>query len=142
MKRILALVLSVFLLTGSAFAAEIDFASMSLDELITMRNNAEDEICNRVMGDLSLLYPGVYVVGKDVKEGKYLIACADLEVDENDINILWYDEEEDYEKSRAEDVDYLEPEEPIFRKLVSGMVFATYDGTISLLPAEGMSYMP
>ena len=81
MKRVfvvlLSMVMSVFFLAQTALAKEDDLASMSLDDLLALRQNVEREIIARLASDASMLYTGVYYVGNDIKEGQYVITCTE-----------------------------------------------------------------
>ena len=56
----------------------IDLASMSLDELLQLRNLVEDEIIEKGGGDYVFLPSGNYVAGKDIGVGRYTLRCHQL----------------------------------------------------------------
>ena len=78
MKKLIVLVLVAVLslgVVGPAMAAESsgpDLSSMSLDELVALKNDILQEIISRV-GDYESFPSGVYVAGKDIKAGNYSI---------------------------------------------------------------------
>ena len=78
MKRIsvilCALLLSVSLL-GVAIAEGIDYTSLSLEDLITMRDDISREINQRVASSSDALIPGEYLVGRDIAPGAYTVTC-------------------------------------------------------------------
>lgn len=74
MKRILSLALGILMLFSvSAIGEEIDTSSMSLDELVSLRTQIQNEITNRLFASSSVINSGVYLVGKDIKAGQYEI---------------------------------------------------------------------
>ena len=71
-----ALILSALLLT-TAIAESMDYTSLSLEDLITMRNDISDEINRRVASSSDALIPGEYLVGRDIAPGAYTITCLE-----------------------------------------------------------------
>ncbi len=77
MKKVLILVM-VFAIAfaGLTFAGElniedIDLSAISTDKLISLRNDIEIEISNRIEKTSDHIYDGEYVVGKDIAPGRY-----------------------------------------------------------------------
>ena len=67
--------------TEKAIAAEsatttVDVASMTLDELVELRNQVQAEIVARVTADSAELYPGTYEIGKDIAAGNYTLTAS------------------------------------------------------------------
>lgn len=77
MKRIIPVVLAFCLIFGTfAYAEGIDLASLSIEELVQLRNDLTDELFNRSGG--VPLAEGKYVVGKDIAPGAYtVVECED-----------------------------------------------------------------
>lgn len=74
MKRALVILLVMVIFCVPAFAEDIDVDSMTLDELVILRNKVVMEIRERLSDTLiDNIYPGKYVVGIDIEEGIYLI---------------------------------------------------------------------
>lgn len=73
MKRLVAVTVVLLMLCGVAFASGVDIASMSTDDLILLRQQISDEIKKRTNDDDNMLPKGVYVVGKDIKAGAYIL---------------------------------------------------------------------
>ena len=69
---IVAAVLMIVTISGACMAAENDLKSMSLDELVTLRNQITAEIISRIP-DAEPFYSGKYTAGVDIKEGSYTI---------------------------------------------------------------------
>lgn len=76
MKRALISLLVIFtLFTTTAYASSIDLESMTTDELIELKDKIYQEIMERVQdeGVEEPIYQGTYIVGEDIKPGKYVI---------------------------------------------------------------------
>ena len=72
MKRLVAVTVVLLMLCGVAFASVVDFASMSTDDLILLRQQISDEIKKRTNDDNDVLPRGAYVVGKYIRAGGYI----------------------------------------------------------------------
>jgi len=90
----LSMVLSVLFLAPTVLAEGNDLASTSLDDLLVLRQNIESEITARLASDASTIYPGVYYVGKDIKEGSFVITTTQdyttIDVFSNEENFAAY----------------------------------------------------
>lgn len=73
MKRLALFMVFVFGLIGVSLAENLDFSNMSTDELLEMRKNIDSEIASRVYDDVSIIYPGTYIVGRDLEAGSYVL---------------------------------------------------------------------
>lgn len=71
MKRLVLLVLVLTMIVAPALAAEIDLSKMTDAELVELRAQI-DEILD---DDSSKIYEGKYVVGTDIKPGRYKLTC-------------------------------------------------------------------
>ena len=69
----MVLVFLLLLVVPVAFSEENYFESMSIDDLLALRQSIDSEISARLASDVSTIYPGVYYVGKDIKEGSFVI---------------------------------------------------------------------
>lgn len=88
MKKFLAMILMVMLavsisVTAMSEEAEIDLASLSLEELIELRDSATQEIYSRIGFSFedNQIGSGYYVVGEDIKAGQYEFICTISEKD-------------------------------------------------------------
>ena len=74
-KTLIALLVSFTLFTTTANASSIDLESMTTDELIELKDKIHQEIMERVQdeGIEEPIYQGTYIVGEDIKPGKYVI---------------------------------------------------------------------
>lgn len=84
MKKFLSVLILVLLLFSTSAGAEsIDLESMSMDELIAIKNAVTDEIYSRL--DFSFedtkIGAGYYLVGEDIKAGKYEFICTSAETE-------------------------------------------------------------
>ncbi len=75
MKRIIAVLLSVVLLSccGLAAAASIDLDALSDDEIINLAERLQAEFVNRKIEKTATLPDGSYTVGKDIPAGTYIL---------------------------------------------------------------------
>lgn len=131
----LLMVLSAFSFAPAALADGNgpDLASMSLDDLLVLRQNIESEITERLASDNSLIYPGVYLVGKDIKEGTYLI--TGMFSDDYGMQVLVYPSESDYENRNYDGYD-LKLGEYQYVTLKTGMVLQIYLGNARVQAVE------
>lgn len=78
MKKFIAMALALLCLAVPAIAEEIDLSSMNLTELLKLHEQLDASIQEQF--DCSLdsngLYQGIYVVGKDIKAGRYLLTSV------------------------------------------------------------------
>ncbi|MBE5814318.1 MAG: hypothetical protein E7320_03805 [Clostridiales bacterium] len=79
--RFMFCLVCILLLSVCAYAEVVDFSTMSIEELVSMRNRIDNEIYSRVISDniqigpeTPLIYEGTYFVGKDIKPGSYTIS--------------------------------------------------------------------
>lgn len=74
-KALITLLVICTLFTTTVYASSIDLKSMSTDELINLKDEIYQEIMERVQdeGVEEPIYQGTYIVGEDIKPGKYVI---------------------------------------------------------------------
>lgn len=102
MKKLFVLAL-VFVLMIPSCLAEIDFTSLSMDELMNLRKNVEDEIHAR-LGGSDAIYVGDYLAGKDIKPGKYVITCTEETPTAGDDMVFGiYNSDDSYESHKSEE---------------------------------------
>lgn len=73
MKRLLVVLVLVTMMMSTALAEVIDLKAMSTDDLIQLRQKITAEITERTIDPGNLIHAGVYIVGKDIKAGKYYL---------------------------------------------------------------------
>lgn len=92
MKRILVKVVVALLLISTTctfgFAEGFDFSQMSVDELVEIKTSLEAELRSRPEALPFVLSSGVYVVGVDIKPGRYFVATATVEKRSTDLNVF------------------------------------------------------
>ena len=76
MKKVLIIMCAAILFLTPAFAEDYDFSEKKLDELIMLRSRIDEEITTRIGTNNSMIYMGSYLVGTDIKAGRYLITCT------------------------------------------------------------------
>lgn len=84
MRRLISLSLVlVMLLCGTANADfSIDLTLLSIDELIALHRLLNTEIEKRIGEEPSMIGGGVYIAGKTIKAGTYIVTCSESYSDE------------------------------------------------------------
>lgn len=113
MRKLLAILMICTLLTTPAFAETVDLSSMSLDELIQLRDAVQNEIFARIGSDPMTIASGKYIVGTDIKAGYYLLVIDSVAVKYVDLSLIWLDESHDdvWEQLREGETYYLKLED-------------------------------
>ena len=75
MKRLVCLFLIMISFAAIAIA-EVDLSTMTYSELNDLRGKINDEIATRTETGEANFFAGVYVVGKDIKQGQYSLSCT------------------------------------------------------------------
>lgn len=97
MNRIVLLLLLVLLVMGSCAYAELDYNSMSYDELLRINSLVQAALFQKgILADGVTIYPGVYKVGEEIPAGVYRAECKgayssallNIYPDENNQSIL------------------------------------------------------
>lgn len=104
LNRILALTLGLLFLVGSAIADLPDFASMSFEELNTMKTALDTEYLSRPEAEGRNLGPDEYIVGQDIFPGTYYVAMVYPAHSTYRVNVKFYDSVE--ERNAEPDPDY------------------------------------
>ena len=76
MKKLLSLLVSLFLLCSSALA-EIDLSVLTFDELAALRDQCQLEMMSRDQWQEVTVPQGLYEVGVHIPAGDWTIRCAD-----------------------------------------------------------------
>ena len=78
MKKFIALVLTLLCFSIPAFAEEVDLSGMDLAALLKLHEQLDSAIQEKFDCELDAngLYQGIYVVGKDIKAGRYLLTMT------------------------------------------------------------------
>lgn len=77
LKRTLALILGLLILAGTALADLPDFASMSFEDLNTMKQALDKEYFARPEAEGLTLGAGIYTAGVDFKPGTYYLGIVE-----------------------------------------------------------------
>ena len=78
MRRIICMLLAVFLFLPAISCAEIDIKSLSTDELLELKASILQELMDRGEIKSATVPAGKYVVGEDIPEGKYSMSTDQL----------------------------------------------------------------
>lgn len=76
MKRILAMLLVLLLLTPALALAEVDLSGMTYDELVTLKDHINKAMWESQEWQEVTVPQGVYSVGADIPEGHWNISAA------------------------------------------------------------------
>lgn len=78
---VLVLAVSLFSTVAYAEAEEIDLAEYSLDELVALYTSVRAELSSRLelIDNDSLIGRGVYIVGTDIKAGRYVLTVYETD---------------------------------------------------------------
>lgn len=135
MKKVLMLVVVLALFVSPALSEAIDFTSMSLDELLVMRQSIEDEIYSRLQEGSGTIWVGAYHVGKDIKAGSYVLSGI-----ENTIIVHVYESEEDFANHKTSTNDFVSTT-GYYLSVKEGMVIEVLIGNGYIVPASA-TYKP
>lgn len=146
MKKLLIVLLIICtLFTVTAYASPVDFGSMTTDELIDLRDALNVEIANRIGNEDSLIYVGRYVVGEDIKAGRYVINFLSKEdsIDtEYGTVVIYYTEEDDRSMTMNKDVLYFPLGEDGCIELADGNVVYIKEAAASIHSIAKPSWAP
>lgn len=146
MKKLLIVLLVICtLFTVTAYASPVDFESMTTDELIDLRDALNAEIANRIGNDDTLIYVGRYVVGEDIRAGRYVINFLSKE-DSLDTEygtvVIYYTEEDDRSMTMNKDVLYFPLGEEGYIELSDGNVVYIKETAASIYSVAKPSWAP
>ena len=141
MKRILALVVTIMLLSTCAMAEEIDLTGMDLASLLELHKKVDAAISERMECTLNsdYMYQGVYTVGKDIKAGHYLLTSVDKTYF---MCHLYDDAEHKAEHDGGQHETILSVGDTLSLVFEDGMVFVVDQGVVSLKMIEKPSWAP
>lgn len=141
MKRFIALVLTMLLLSVSAIAEEVDISGMDLAALLTLHERLDSSIQEQFdcLLDNNNIYQGVYVVGDDIKSGRYLLTSLD---DTYFMCHLYADRahKEDHDGGQHETL--LSIGDTLSIKFEDGMVFVVDQGVASVKSIDDPVWAP
>lgn len=101
-KLCLVLILALLFSTVCGFAEGIDLSGMSSDELIALSIEVQKAIDEKGSDIGSFMYPGMYIVGKDIDEGEYVLSVIRFPKDGDVMASVYVFEDEDASKEELE----------------------------------------
>lgn len=157
MKRVIASILfAVMVLVTPVLAADVDLDSMTADELIELKVEIDKRLIELGVGNV--ISPGWYVVGKDIREGRFTFYatedCKALSSDPNTghVSFVLFEDEESILKFDMEKVvtvgdarfDFIENEalSPFSVTLEEGQCLVIEDGSAIVEEQSSASWAP
>lgn len=77
MKKLVSILVLVFLVVSSAAAEDIDLSGLSFDQLVQLQSRITMEIMQRDEWQEVTVPAGIYLVGRDIPAGKWNIKSSD-----------------------------------------------------------------
>lgn len=146
MKRFISLALVLLCLALPAMAEEIDLSGMDLAALLKLHEQLDAAIQEEIecLVDENVIFQGVYVVGKDIKAGYYLVTCIIDSENEGNFDFFYelYDSEETYSQHNRSMFDRFNAGTSAQLNLQDGMVLRIVNGTANLKPVEKPVWAP
>ena len=141
MKRMLVLMLIMVMTASSVLAEEIDFANMDLADLLALHERLDEAIQDAFECELdeNNLYQGVYVVGKDIKAGYYLLTSL------NKTYFMCHLYENEAHKEKHEGGQHetlLNIGDTLSIHFEDGMVFVVDQGVVAVKESENPQWAP
>lgn len=126
-KAILAAALALALLFSAATGAETDIQNMDFDALSKLKQTVDAEFASRPEAGVLTLVPGQYVVGRDLKAGRYLMMCNDPSYKRNYARLHVYKDEAQFAERPA----------GYYGEYISDNMFTLGEAPESVVLAEG-----
>lgn len=146
MKKFISMVLALLCLVLPAMAEEIDLSGMDLPTLLKLHEQLDAAIQEQVdcLLDSNNIFQGVYVVGKDIKSGYYLVTCVVDSEDEGNFDFFYelYDSEETYAKHNRSMFDRFNVGDSTQLNLQDGMVLRIVNGTALIQETDKPAWAP
>ena len=83
MKKLLSLMMVLFILITPAMAEGLDLEGMDYDSLMQLKQAVDAELYSRPEAEPRVLQPGIYEIGKDICPGRYLARVNSYEFGKN-----------------------------------------------------------
>ena len=80
MRKLLCLLMAILLIGTVALAESIDLSALSDDELLALKDQLDSVIYERELFSSTLFPAGLYVVGEDIKAGKYAVHVGNADI--------------------------------------------------------------
>ena len=140
MKRIICLILATMMLSIPVYAADIDVASLSDDELKALQVKVNDEIHTRHLDGSAIVPLGTYYVGKDIEAGTYL--AEDDDPDDPGSIIFIYNDEDAYNTNTPSETYQIWKGQSARIPLDDGWIMKVMSAPTSLRIAEDLPFAP
>lgn len=123
MKKLLSLMMVLFVLITPAMAEGLDLEGMDYDSLMKLKQAVDAELYSRPEAEPMTLAPGVYEIGKDIHPGRYFVRVNSYE----------------FGKSNSSRVSIYESKETVgnWKGLISQKWISLEDGSMSVDLTDG-----
>lgn len=91
MKKLIVIIIMLFIAITPGFAQDIDLSTFSLEELTNLHEQIDEELRNRREIDFIKLEIGEYIGGTDIPEGKYYTYLGQIDPVHDTTKIEIYD---------------------------------------------------
>lgn len=146
MKKLIASILiACTLFTTSAYASSIDIDSMTMDELIELRDAITKKINSSYGEGAETIYQGQYAVGKTIKPGRYIIVFyKDTTVDDSYFagEVIISENKESFDDWEYVRDDFFNFGEECYVDLKDGMIMFLNYAPAVIRPVEKPSWAP
>jgi hypothetical protein len=146
MKKLIALVLTMLLLSAPVMAEEIDISGMDLDSMLALHEQLDSMIQDKIQCrlDEDSILQGVYTVGKDIVPGYYLFTCIEDRHDEGNFDFFYeiYESQEAYDSNKRMMFDRFNVGESTQLDLQEGMILRIINGTANVQQASKPAWAP
>lgn len=141
MKKFIALLLSILCLSAPVLAEEVNFDDMDLAALLALHEKLDAAIQEQMdcVLDGDNIYQGVYVVGQDIKPGRYLLTSLSKTYF---MCHLYQDQEHKAAHDGGQHETLLSIGDTLSIKFEEGMVFVVDQGVVSVKMISDPEWAP
>ena len=138
MKKLLSVILSVFILSSAALA-EIDLESMSYDELYYLYQRVQVQLMKRNEWKEVTAPVGIWKVGEDIPAGSYSIRASGSMIGNV---VLWRGEQNDYKSGVILNEMFIDDENTLIGKVImsDGNTLEISGCPVILSPVVGLGF--
>ena len=141
MKKLLTVLLIFLLIISTSYAETIDLSSMTIEDLIVLHEQLDAMLEEKFSCQLDVIYPGNYIVGKDIKEGSYLFSCTKVGM-ANFWILTTYVSEDDFANRNSLARENLQAGNQAQINLTDGMVLSIGEGLGTIQTVNTPSWAP
>lgn len=148
MRKVVVLMLALLLIVPSVLSeTKVVFSDFSNDELLELQVRLKQELIDRELFETSLMYPGAYKVGEDIKPGRVLFTVV---TPDDGVIVAYFENYEQYTNAESgggirasggREI-YADKDSPIQLVLKDGQVIKTFHGIINVEFVEEPSWSP